>query len=320
MRHVAWILTACFFGVAGWRTTLLRAAEPGDPELPPATMPAKPLPPGVRVERDIKYGDAPGKSNLLDLYLPKDAPASPLPLIVYIHGGGWRAGDKAPCSAASFMVPQGYAFASINYRFSKQAVFPAQLEDCKGAVRWLRAHAGDYHIDPDRIGAWGSSAGAHLAALVAMTVDDPALQGTVGGNLTFSSGVQCVCDFYGPSDFTKMEEQATAAGIVRDPTKISALLGGSPKEKPDLATAASPVSHVSKSSPPFLILHGGKDKTVPLAQSQELADALRQAGVEVKLIVVPGAAHGAPFSGPQERQEIKDFFDNRLKPSGAPAK
>lgn len=281
----------------------------------PATKPAQmKLPADVKVVRDLHYGDAPGNSNLLDIYLPAKEPASPLPLVVFIHGGGWRAGDKgSPCIHAAFMVEQGYAFASINYRFSQQAVFPAQLDDCKGAIRWLRAHAKEYHIDPERVGVWGSSAGAHLAALVATTAGDPAREGAVGGNEKASSAVKCVVDFYGPSDFVNIEAHAAAAGITRDPTKISVLLGGSPAQKPELAIAASPVRLVSKSTPPFLILHGGADKTVPLAQSEELAETLKKAGVEVKLTVVPGAAHGAPFNGPQEREEVRSFFDRHLK-------
>jgi acetyl esterase/lipase len=320
IRQFVWMVITSLIAWSAPAAAIAAEKPSAAPATKPATSPAKAsaLPPGVRVVRDVHYGDAAGNSNLLDLYLPAKASDSPLPLVVYIHGGGWRAGDKgSPCIHAAFMVEQGYAFASINYRYSQQAVFPAQLDDCKGAVRWLRSHAKEQNIDPDRIGIWGSSAGAHLAALVAMTAGDPAREGVVGGNAKVSSGVKCAVDFYGPSDFVNMEAHAAAAKIVRDPTKISVLLGGTPMEKPELAVAASPVRHVSKSTPPFLILHGGADKTVPLAQSEALAEALKQEGVEVKLTVVPGAIHGAPFSGAKEREEIKVFFNRHLKAPAA---
>ncbi|MEZ0265183.1 MAG: alpha/beta hydrolase fold domain-containing protein [Phycisphaerae bacterium] len=297
------------------------AAEPAQPAVAAAVKPAPAPLAGVRLISDLKYGDAPGKSNLLDIYLPKEVPAggASLPLVVYIHGGGWRAGDKAPSAAAAFLAQHGYACASINYRFSQEAVFPAQLDDCKGAVRWLRAHAKEYGIDSERVGAWGSSAGAHLAALVATTAGDKGRDGTIGGNLEYSSAVKCVVDFYGPSDFVNMEAHAEAAKIVRDPKKISVLLGGSPVEKRELALAASPVNWVTKATPPFLILHGGADKTVPLAQSEVLAAALKKAGVEASLTVVPGAIHGAPFAGAKEREQVRSFFDQHLK-GAAPAR
>lgn len=136
------------------------------------------LPPSVRFEGDLKYGDAPGKANLLDIYLPENAEGA-LPLIVWIHGGGWAAGDKAGCPAVG-MVGRGYVAASINYRFSQEAIFPAQIEDCKGAIRWLRAHAKEYHIDPDKIGVFGASAGGHLVALLGTSGSAKEIEGTVG--------------------------------------------------------------------------------------------------------------------------------------------
>jgi acetyl esterase/lipase len=132
----------------------------------------------VRFEGDLKYGDAPGKANLLDIYLPENAEGA-LPLIVWIHGGGWAAGDKAGCPAVG-MVGRGYVAASINYRFSQEAIFPAQIEDCKGAIRWLRAHAKEYHIDPDKIGVFGASAGGHLVALLGTSGSAKEIEGTVG--------------------------------------------------------------------------------------------------------------------------------------------
>src|SRR5208337_2774380 len=164
--------------------------------------PAPPqLPPGVKVQRNIEYVENGHERNRLDLYLPEKAEGR-LPLIVWIHGGGWRAGNKENPPGLG-LVGHGYALASINYRYSQQAVFPAQIEDCKAAIRWLRANAKKYNLDTKHIGVWGASAGGHLVALLGTTGSVKELEGT-GGNLDQSSQVQCVLDWFGPTDFAKM--------------------------------------------------------------------------------------------------------------------
>jgi len=190
---------------------------------------------------------------------------------VWIHGGGWSAGGKEDCPAVSF-VTKGYAVASINYRFSQHALFPAQIEDCKAAIRWLRANAKRYNLDAGHVGVWGASAGGHLVALLGTTGGVKKLEGT-GGNLDQSSRVQCVVDWFGPTDFAKM------GGWQDKPDSPMALLIGGPvRDRQELATKANPITYISKDSAPFLIMHGEKDNLVPMSQSELLDGALRKAG------------------------------------------
>jgi acetyl esterase/lipase len=283
----------------------------------PATQPA--LPPHVVRVADVRYGDGPGRSNLLDLYLPDHADHA-RPLIIWIHGGGWSMGDKQACYAAP-MVAHGFIAASLNYRLSGQAIYPAQIQDCKGAIRFLRAHAGQYHIDPNKIGVWGASAGGHLVALLGTSGGCAELEGTVGGNLDQSSRVQAVCDWYGPTDLTRFAEQAQAAGIIKTtpgPALIVQLFGGSMLEKKDLVRLSNPIDFISNKSsaplPPFLIMHGDKDKLVPVAQSEMLRDTLKAAGASATLQVIPGAGHGGSgFINPAVMNTVRTFFESNLK-------
>ena len=291
----------------------------------PATRPAVAkastvarLPAGVRAIRNVRYGEAPGKANLLDVYLPESPDATPRPLIVWIHGGGWIGGDKAGCPAVNLVATAGYVAASINYRFSSEAIFPAQIEDCKGAIRFLRAHAKEYDIDPERVGVWGASAGGHLVALLGTTGGMKEVEGTVGGNLDQSSRVQCVVDWFGPTDFINFADQ-TQANPNRpkgDPvfTLINQFFGGTVQEKHDLAVLASPILHISKDDPPFLIQQGEKDPLVPAPQSQTFYDALKAAGVDATLDIVAGAGHGNGF-GKVQLIEAVGFLEKHLKPT-----
>jgi acetyl esterase/lipase len=186
------------------------------------------------------------------------------------------------------LVEKGYAAASINYRLSQQALFPAQIEDCKAAIRWLRANAKKYHLDPRHIGVWGASAGGHLVALLGATGGVKDLEGEEG-NLDQSSRVQAVVDWFGPTDF------ATIGKGLSDPkSPVSRLIGGSPQENKEKAAKASPITYVGKDAAPTLIMHGDKDNLVPISQSEELAAALKKAGVEVTFQVVKGNGHGGP--------------------------
>ena len=263
----------------------------------------------VTVDRGLVYKRINDRALTLDLYLPKTVSA-PVPLIVWIHGGGWRSGGKGRCPPASF-VPDGYAAASIDYRLTAKAPFPAQIEDCKAAVRWLRANASKYQLDPNRIGVWGYSAGGHLAALLGTSSGVPELEDN-RDNLSYSSQVQAVCDVSGPADLVRLFHDASGAPTVTKPktsTAVEALLGGSIDETK--ALAASPTHYVSKDDPPFLIIHGEQDTTVPVSQSQLLAAALKAAGVEVTLNIVP--EHGHAPAGPRFQPVIKAFFDKHLK-------
>jgi len=266
----------------------------------------------VQAQQNLTYAVVDSDPLLLDLYLPANT-KSPVPLIIWIHGGGWKGGSKENCLPLRLgFTERGYAVASINYRLTGTASFPAQIEDCKAAVRWLRAHAGRYGLNSDHFGVWGSSAGGHLVALLGTSGDVSSFD--VGENLNFPSRVQAVCDYYGPSDFKTM---GTVSGFERHASADSpesALLGGTPDKKPETAATASPVTHATPDDPPFLIIHGDQDRTVPPDQSRRMDAALREVGVETKLIILPGSGHGGPaFSAPEIVGEVASFFDRHLK-------
>jgi acetyl esterase/lipase len=265
------------------------------------------------VHRDLVYERVDGTALTLDLYCPKKI-SGPLPVIVWIHGGGWSKGRKERCPATT-LVDDGYAVASIDYRLTSAAPFPAQIEDCKAAVRWLRANASIYHLDSDHIGAWGYSAGGHLAALLGTSGGVRELEGT-GGNPSYSSRVQAVCDVSGPSDLARLYKEASQSstdGSGKAVSAVAALIGGRGDQLVTKATAASPIHYVSKDDPPFLIIHGEDDPTVPVTQAESLAAALKAAGVETTLDVVNGRRHGV--GGPRFFPEIRAFFDKCLKKS-----
>jgi acetyl esterase/lipase len=276
------------------------------------------LPPGAKLERDIVYARVGDRKLLLDLCLPAKGSA-PSPVIVWVHGGGWRGGSKSAGSRARGMLDRGYAIVDVGYRLSGEAIFPAQVEDCKAAVRWVRANAAKYGLDPDRIGAWGSSAGGHLVAFLGTAGDLKEFD--TEANPRYSSRVQAVCDWFGPTDFLQMDKHMLEGSrLVHDSagSPESLLVGGPIQEEPykSLAGKADPITYVTKDDPPFLIMHGDKDMLVPLHQSELLLDALKKAGVNATLYVVKGGGHG--LRGGEENSEklfemVADFFDKHLK-------
>lgn len=273
---------------------------------PVASLPL--LPPGAQILSNLEYARPSGKPLLLDLYLPQDTQGRK-PVVVWVHGGGWMTGSRERPPVLS-LVRRGYAVASISYRFSDEAVFPAQINDCKAAVRWLRASASKYGLDPRRIGVWGSSAGGHLAALLGTSGGVTELEGDRGGP-DLSSQVQAVCDFCGPADFLAPDVlDGRAWQLLRD--VAARLLGGPISSNREKAASASPITYVSQDDPPFLIMHGDRDDQVPLSQSQLLCGALREAGVAAELRVVTGAGHEF-FGDPESEQKVGDFFDRWLK-------
>jgi len=265
------------------------------------------LPPGTRVLRDLEYVPGGHERQKLDLYLPAGA-TEPLPVIVWIHGGAWRAGSKQNCPARRFCA-RGYAVASINYRLSQHATFPAQLEDCKAAIRYLRANAAKYNLDPGRFGVWGSSAGGHLAAMVGTTGRVEEFE--KGPNLDYASTVQAACDFFGPTDFTTMSSFPSRMDHDSPESPESKLIGGPIQQNKDKCRRASPITYIDKNDPPFLIVHGDKDPVVPHNQSQIFYEALRKAKVRAKFHTVEGAGHG--FKDPKVDRMVERFFDRHLK-------
>ncbi|MEO6788761.1 MAG: alpha/beta hydrolase, partial [Chthoniobacteraceae bacterium] len=275
MRSFAVSLLACIF---------IAAQLPAAPPKPPDS---------VEVKRDISYAGDTSTAHLLDLYLPKKSSAKPRPLIVFIHGGGWQEGNKDSIVGLLFALIQDGAFvgASINYRLSGDAKWPAQIYDCKGALRWLRAHAREYNFDPEKVGLIGISAGGHLVSLLGTSGGVADLEGSVGGNTGESSRAQCVINLCGVADMLTIRAQ----GTILDPEQPSApffkLFGGPLSEHVKEATAASPVNYVSATTPPFLHVHGTKDPLVPIAQSLEFSAALKKKGVSSTMITGKDGGH-----------------------------
>jgi acetyl esterase/lipase len=277
-----------------------------------AKAPAPPtLPEGTKALTDLAYVTEGGPRRTLDFYVPKSD--GPLPLIIWVHGGGWQGGSKQNPKALRFLN-RGYAVASINYRLSQMAPFPAQIQDCKAAVRYLRSIAKENNIDPDRFGAWGESAGGHLVALLG-TCEETAFDEQPGSK-RLSARVQAVCDWYGPSDFATFLDGVAAERREQLRPLLEKLFDGPLDQMKELMRQGSPTAHVSKMAAPFLIVHGDKDPIVMLHQSELLHAALGKAGVESTLHVVAGGGHGGPgFDSPETRGVIEQFFDKHLKKS-----
>lgn len=278
------------------------------------------IPADVEVIKDVEYGKVGDYSLKLDILRPAKQPKQPLPVVVWIHGGGWRSGDKGAMTKTLLpFVKHGYCCVSINYRFSTVATFPAQVQDCKCSIRFLRAHAKQYNIDPDRIGVWGGSAGGYLVAMLGTTAGVKEFEGD-GGWQSFSSRPNAVCDLYGITDIPAIDElvkegKATQRFMTRPSSgdTVSPMLGVPYWEAKDLAVKASPITYVSKDDPPFLIMHGDRDPLTPMSQGARLNSALRKVGVDSTLRILTGAGHG--FAGrPDCYLTAMKFFDAHLKP------
>ncbi|MBT6451241.1 MAG: alpha/beta hydrolase [Verrucomicrobiales bacterium] len=263
-----------------------------------------------KVIKDVEFAVVQGQSLKLDLYLPDKPKGSGL--VVWIHGGGWHKGSKEKCFI-TWLPQHGYTVASISYRLSSVAKFPAQLHDCKGAVRWLRANAGKYGYNPKRIFVAGASAGGHLTALMATTSGHKLLEGKVGGNLDRSSSVQGAIDYYGPTDFI-LRSKTQPSRANEKGSVVYELLGGGAHEKVAAAKLASACYHVSKDDPPLLVFHGTKDRTVLLDQSQAIATAYKKAGLPIKLHIIEGASHGGnSFYSGENAKLLLEFLKSRIE-------
>jgi acetyl esterase/lipase len=266
----------------------------GSPESAPAT----------RTVLDVVYKTVGAKPLKLDIYLP-DQSAVSSPLIVWIHGGGWREGSKSGVPILPF-VSSGFAVASVEYRLSGEAPFPAQIEDVKSAIRWLRAHAKDYKLDGEHTGVIGHSAGGHLASLAGATGDGDLF--ATGENLQFSSAVQAVCVMSGPSDLVAMFDGAD----LHRSSALVGLLGGPITEKRKLAEKASPLNHVKPGMPPYIFIHGVDDVVVPLQQAKTMIEKLEQIGATPKSILLPHTGHDVFVKRQQYVDDVRMFFIKNL--------
>ncbi len=295
-------------GIAGWVsvqaiTILLLLGSPAS---------------AATLDADIEYAQVGTHHLQLDIYRP-DAYSGDLPVVLWVHGGGWKTGDKAHgrCFLES-IADEGFAVVSANYRLSDVAVFPAQIHDLKGAVRWLRAHGHEYDLDTLDLAVMGSSAGGHLAALLGTSAGDPLLEGDVGGNELYRSGVAAVVDLFGPTDLPNLDDHCQAlGGCAIDHTAPDSpeakLLGAPAIHVPARAMAASALYYVDVDDPPFLILHGDLDVMIPFQQAYELHAALVAEGVDATLIEATGYGHELCIRV-DYLAEILDFLDASLTP------
>lgn len=255
--------------------------------------------------KDLVYARIDGKSLALDLYLPTGVQAPPL--LVWVHGGAWTTGSKA--SVPPVFLANGFAVASVDFRQSTEARFPAQVHDIKAAIRYLRANAPAYGYRADKIAIAGDSSGGHLAALVGVTNDHRELEGTVGDNPKQSSSIQAIVSYYGASDLRTILAQSTPFGLNMRRPALERLLGALPDQVPELAALASPVSHVDAQDPPLMLLHGDQDPQMPINQAHELHGAYEKLGLDVTFVVVHGAGHGgAVFYSPSYLKPVLEFL------------
>jgi acetyl esterase/lipase len=307
-------------------------ATPSNPNVPQLTMdmvatmgmrdllypPPQEILPGAISYMNVPFALIPGYRMLrLDLHVPREA-AQPVPVVVYASGGAWTLVAKH-FGPWMFLPAAGYAVAVVEYRVSGEARFPAPLHDLKGAVRWLRAQASTYHLDPERVGAWGSSAGGYLMAMLAVTNGMPAFEGDVGGNVEQSSSVLSVIDHYGATDLAAMAEDTNGIPGVMEQfgtatSPETRLLGYIPQEHPEEAAKANPATYVSNETVPFLIMHGDADTRLGIGQSRRFYQALRDAGVDVTFEVISGANHGSPEFDTDEAHALAlGFLEKTLK-------
>ena len=274
------------------------------------------LPPGVEKHADITYASIEGRDLRLDVYVPQGSSGRTIPAVVWVHGGGWRGGSKNNIGRPQSILQRGYGLVSVGYRLSGEAIFPAAIADVKAAMRWVRANASRFGFDPDRLGAWGSSAGGHLVALLGTAHDVEEWDRIHEENTGISSRPDAVCNWFGPTDFLRMNDFPGRIDHDAADSPESMFIGGPIQEHPEKAQRANPIRYVTSDDPPILHMHGERDQAVPYNQSELLHAALQNAGVDTTLYKVKAADHG--FRGMKGdtaeslAQRVADFFDRTL--------
>jgi acetyl esterase/lipase len=271
-----------------------------------------PPPQGFIALRDVDYAGTGNARQKLDLYLPEKRPDKPLPLIVYVHGGGWEMGDKSDTGLLFQLIEKGgYAGASLGYRLSQEAHWPAQIHDVKAALRWLAANAEKHGIDATRIGLAGISAGGQLVSLLGTSQGVVELEGEIGTAKGTTPKIRCVANFCGPANFLTFAGKGSAIDPEEPRTAITRLFGGPLSQHQAVARMASPVTHISGDDPPFLHIHGTADTLVPYAQAEEFDATLEKAGVSSTLLTGKEAPH--VFFSADLLHKMQTFFDKHLR-------
>ena len=264
------------------------------------------LPPGIVKHADIAYATVGDRALVLDVYTPEARGAAPIPAVLWIHGGAWRKGSKNHPGRAMQLLERGYGLVSVGYRLSGEAIFPAAIADVKAALRWTRANAASYGFDPNRIGAWGASAGGHLAALLGTAHEVAAWDRLHAENAAVSSRPDAVCNWYGPSDFLRMNDFPGTIDHDAPDSPESQFIGAPIQRNPEKAQRANPMRYATPDDPPMLHMHGENDRLVPYNQSELLHAALEEAGVDSTLYRVAGGDHGF---GAMERDTPQSLFE-----------
>ena len=267
----------------------------------------------IEIVRNLAYIKNGHQRQRLDLYLPTERSAKQLPLIVFIHGGAWQNGDKAAGKRfVNDLVASGeFVGASINYRLSQHDIWPAQIHDCKAAIRWLRGNAEKYGIDPERIGVIGTSAGGHLVAMLGTTGGVQELEGNLGEHLAQSSRVTAVVDFFGPTELLTMNDFPGKMDHNAPNSPESKLIGGPIQKLREKTNAASPIHYVSADDSKFLIIHGTKDPLVPFDQSRKFDELLDKTEVPSTLITIEEGGHGG-FRIQEVDEIVSKFWNQQL--------
>lgn len=274
------------------------------------------LPPGIVKHADVTYAEIGGRELLLDVYSREPRPERPVPVVVWVHGGGWRGGSKDRINRSLPILDHGYGLVSVGYRLSGEAIFPAAIADVKAAFRWVRANAQRYGFDAARIGAWGSSAGGHLVALLGTAHEVEEWDKLHEENAGVSSRPDAVCNWFGPTDFLRMNDFPGRIDHDAAESPESKFIGAPIQDHPGKVQRANPISYVTADDPPMLHMHGEKDQSVPYNQSELLHAALQAAGLDSTLYMVRNADHGfrnMQGDSPESLMAmVHEFFDRTI--------